>query len=57
LVKPPNDLASILEMVECYRLLPSDAVIVAACRHNKIHRIATLDSDFKRVDFLKVIGA
>jgi uncharacterized protein len=45
-----------LAMIRYYRLLPADAVIAATCEENGITKIATFDSDFKRVDFLEVIG-
>jgi predicted nucleic-acid-binding protein len=38
-----------------YKLLPNDALIAATCKHHGIKKIATFDSDFKRVDFLAVI--
>lgn len=44
------------EIMEKYRLLPNDAVIAATCKHYEIGKIATFDEDFKRVDFLEVIG-
>ena len=57
IISPPIDTAMMLEMIRNYRLLPADAVITASCKHNGITKIATFDSDFKRVDFLEVIGA
>jgi predicted nucleic acid-binding protein len=53
----PNDLDLLLDSVAIYRLLPNDAAIAAACRYYEIERIATFDSDFDRVTFLKVIGS
>lgn len=38
-----------------YKLLPNDALIAAACEHYDLKKIATLDGDFKRVDFLEII--
>ncbi|MEM0027782.1 MAG: PIN domain-containing protein [Ignisphaera sp.] len=38
-----------------YRLLPSDATTVLTCKHYGIDTILTLDEDFKRVPWLKVI--
>lgn len=38
-----------------YKLLPNDALIVATCKYHRIDKIATFDSDFKRVDFLEII--
>lgn len=57
MIPPPKDPLMLLEIVGSYRLLPADAAIAAACRHNGIRKIATFDADFKRVDFLDVIGA
>ncbi|WP_456365413.1 type II toxin-antitoxin system VapC family toxin [Thermococcus sp.] len=39
-----------------YELLPNDALIVASCKENEIENIATFDSDFKKVPFLKIFG-
>ena len=38
-----------------HKLLPSDALIVAIMRREEIKEILTLDSDFKRIPWLKVI--
>jgi len=38
-----------------FRLLPSDAIIALTCKHYGIDTILTLDEDFKRVPWLKVI--
>jgi len=35
----------------------TNAVIAATCKENGITKIATFDSDFKRLDFLEVIEA
>jgi len=56
IISPPNDPAMMLEMIRHYRLLPADAVIAASCKYHGITKIATFDSDFKRVDFLEVVG-
>ncbi len=56
IISPPSDPSLMLAMIRCYRLLPADAVIAANCKDNGITKIATFDSDFKRVDFLEVIG-
>ncbi|OFV67733.1 MAG: protein containing PilT protein [Candidatus Syntrophoarchaeum caldarius] len=37
------------------RTLPNDALITATCKHYGIGKIATFDSDFKRVGFLEVV--
>jgi len=55
LVADTKGVDSIREMAEKYRLLPSDALIAATCRHHNIKRIITFDSDFDRVDFLEVV--
>ncbi len=39
-----------------YNLLPNDALIASTCLKHEISKIATFDSDFLRVDWLKVIG-
>jgi len=38
-----------------YGLLPNDALIAAACKYHDINKIATLDEDFERVEFLEII--
>ncbi len=38
-----------------YKLLPSDALIVAIMGREEIKEILTMDSDFKRISWLKVI--
>lgn len=42
-------------IMEKYNLLPSDAQIALTCKSYGIQRIATFDSDFKRVEFLKTV--
>ncbi|AAB90916.1 type II toxin-antitoxin system VapC family toxin [Archaeoglobus fulgidus] len=39
-----------------YKLLPNDALIAATCKHYGIKKIATFDEDFRRLDFLEVLG-
>ena len=39
-----------------YNLLPNDALIASTCLKHEISKIATFDSDFSRVDWLKIIG-
>ena len=56
-ISPPNDSSMLLDAIRKYKLLPSDAVIVASCKHHGITKMATLDSDFRRVDFLDLIEA
>ncbi len=43
------------ETVLRYKLLPSDTIITLTCKHYGIDTILTLDEDFKRVPWLKVI--
>ncbi len=38
-----------------YRLLPNDALIAAAAKLYGIGKIATFDSDFRKVDFIEMI--
>lgn len=47
-------LISAVEISKSYGLLISDAVHAAVCKEHKIENISTSDSDFERVDFLKV---
>ncbi len=43
------------KMIEEWGILPNDALIAATCKYYGIKNIATLDEDFKRVDFLKIV--
>ncbi len=57
-VKIMTDFQSVEELrdvVAQYRLLPIDAQIAVTCRYHGISTIATLDEDFKRVPWLKII--
>ncbi len=56
ILKDINDLNFVFEIMNKYRLLPNDALIAAACKFYGIKKIATFDEDFKRVDFLEVVG-
>ncbi len=40
---------------EKYGLLPNDAIIVATCIKHGITEIATFDTDFENVSFLKIV--
>ncbi|MCD6560011.1 PIN domain nuclease [Thermococci archaeon] len=55
LLPVPSDLTSLVQVMEGYSLLPNDALIALTCKVQKIDKIATFDSDFRGVDFLKVI--
>lgn len=53
---PTNeDVSDWSEIMQKYRLLPYDALIVSTCIFNGIREIATFDKDFKRVDLLDVL--
>ena len=43
------------KIMQKYRLLPCDSIIVSTCILNGIEQIATFDRDFLRVDQLKII--
>ncbi len=45
----------IFRFMEEYGLMPADALIAITCKHYEINTIATLDEDFKRVPWLRVI--
>jgi len=45
----------VTELIEEYGLMPTDALIALTCRQHEISIIATLDEDFKRIPWLKVI--
>ena len=54
----PETLESWSELIEVavkYRLLSNDALIALTCRKHGIDTLATLDEDFKRVPWLKVV--
>ncbi|MHB8119387.1 MAG: PIN domain-containing protein, partial [Methanothrix sp.] len=43
------------EIMQKYRLLPCDSLIVSTCISNGVKHIATFDRDFLRVDRLNII--
>jgi len=45
----------IVETVKSYGLLPNDAAIVASMRAAGLNTLATFDSDFERVDWIKLV--
>ncbi|AAB89055.1 PIN domain-containing protein [Archaeoglobus fulgidus] len=55
-VQDSRDLELIKSVAEKYKSLPNDALIAATCKHYGIKKIATFDEDFRRVDFLEVVG-
>ena len=56
MVETPNDIEAVLDAMAEYLLLPSNALIVASCRHHMIKCIATFDGDFKRLRGLNPRG-
>ncbi len=55
-VNLPMDVGEgLFDFIRRYKLLTNDALIAATCKHYGIKKIATFDSDFKRVDFLEII--
>ena len=55
MVETPNDIEAVLDAMAEYLLLPSDALIVASCRHHIIKCIATFDGDFKRLRGFEIL--
>lgn len=55
LVPVNDDMNHWRETMIKYRLLPYDALIASTCYRNGIKKIASLDRDFRRVDFLEVV--
>ena len=49
------ELGEVIEFIEEYGLMPADALIALTCRQHEISVIVTLDEDFKRMPWLKVI--
>ncbi|MEB3755272.1 MAG: PIN domain-containing protein [Desulfurococcales archaeon] len=45
----------IIRFMEEYGLMPADAIITLTCKQHEITTIATLDKDFKRVPWIKVV--
>lgn len=57
LLLPANDnLDDWEEAMTRYNLMPNDAIIASTCLKHEISEIATFDSDFLRVDWLRVIS-
>jgi len=55
LVPVNDDMNQWRETMINYRILPYDALIASTCYRNGIKKIASLDRDFRRVDFLEVV--
>ncbi len=47
--------SQIIATMDNYRLSPRDAIIALTCRHYGVDTILTLDEDFKRIPWLKVV--
>lgn len=45
----------VIEVIEEYGLMPADSIIALTCKHQGIDTIATLDGDFERIPWLKII--
>ncbi len=45
----------VVETIKEYGLMSADSIITLTCKHYGITTIATLDEDFKRIPWLKVI--
>ncbi len=55
IIKDYQSVEELRDVITKYRLLLADAQIVVTCRYYGISTIATLDKDFKRIPWLKVI--
>ena len=55
LVEEEDDFEIIRRTSEKYGLLPNDAIIVATCIKHGITEIATFDTDFEHIPFLKIV--
>jgi len=45
----------VINIIEKHGLMPADSIIALTCKYQGINTIATLDRDFERVPWLKVI--
>lgn len=54
-VEEEDDFEILKDISSEYGLLPNDAIIVATCVKHGITEIATFDSDFDNVPFLKIV--
>ena len=52
---PVPPFRSVLSIIDRYRLLPNDAAIVASMQAAGLDTLATFDSDFVRVDWIKLV--
>ena len=56
IIKDYQSVEELRDVIIKYRLLPTDAQIAVTCRYYGISTIATLDNDFKRIPWLKIIS-
>jgi len=54
-VEEAVDIDELVLTIKSYGLMPNGAIIAVTCKKHGIEVIATLDEDFKRVPWLKVI--
>ena len=53
---PTNvNVREVIDVMSEYGLMPADTIIALTCKKNEIEVIATLDTDFKRIPWLKVV--
>ncbi len=45
----------VIDVIEEYGLMPADSIIALTCKHQGVNTIATLDKDFERIPWLRVI--
>ena len=45
----------VIDVIKEYGLMPADSIIALTCKHQGVNTIATLDSDFERIPWLKII--
>jgi len=45
----------VIDVIEEYGLMPVDSIIALTCKHQGVNTIATLDKDFERIPWLRVI--
>jgi len=55
ILKDYQSVEELRDLIARYKLLPTDAQIALTCRYYGISTIASLDKDFKRVPWLKMI--
>ena len=56
ILKDYQSVEELRDFIVRYKLLPTDVQIALTCRYYGISTIASLDEDFKRVQWLKTIS-